>query len=177
MGGKCEDLMWWFVYLKVFCPFFIEGYKFSRLVCAKLMHSVGISTNGFVRMGIPSNLKDKRTWRSLTEKARNNSSICYQREPEVCYANLTWGGKPYELVSSGVGINLWSADTVIVFDPDFNPHQDLQAIARAHRMGQVKGFIPMLAERSYILVRKRRFSSSNLWLRVQQKVSISTYLY
>ncbi|KAG9018869.1 hypothetical protein FRB90_008806 [Tulasnella sp. 427] len=40
--------------------------------------------------------------------------------------------------AGGVGINLWSADTVIVFDPDFNPHQDLQAIARAHRMGQTK---------------------------------------
>lgn len=38
--------------------------------------------------------------------------------------------------AGGVGINLWSADTVIIFDPDFNPHQDLQAIARAHRMGQ-----------------------------------------
>ncbi|KAG8918048.1 hypothetical protein FRC01_002070 [Tulasnella sp. 417] len=40
--------------------------------------------------------------------------------------------------AGGVGINLWSADTVIIFDPDFNPHQDLQAIARAHRMGQRK---------------------------------------
>ncbi|EUC66765.1 chromatin remodeling factor mit1, putative [Rhizoctonia solani AG-3 Rhs1AP] len=38
--------------------------------------------------------------------------------------------------AGGVGVNLWSADTVIVFDPDFNPHQDLQAIARAHRYGQ-----------------------------------------
>ncbi|QRW05377.1 chromodomain-helicase-DNA-binding protein 4 [Ceratobasidium sp. AG-Ba] len=40
--------------------------------------------------------------------------------------------------AGGVGVNLWSADTVIVFDPDFNPHQDLQAIARAHRYGQKK---------------------------------------
>ena len=40
--------------------------------------------------------------------------------------------------AGGVGINLWSADTAIIFDPDFNPHQDLQAIARAHRFGQKK---------------------------------------
>ncbi|KAF9270030.1 hypothetical protein L218DRAFT_952224 [Marasmius fiardii PR-910] len=40
--------------------------------------------------------------------------------------------------AGGVGINLFTADTVIIFDPDFNPHQDLQAIARAHRYGQQK---------------------------------------
>ncbi|KAJ8107042.1 hypothetical protein OPT61_g9136 [Boeremia exigua] len=38
--------------------------------------------------------------------------------------------------AGGVGINLATADTVIILDPDFNPHQDLQAIARAHRIGQ-----------------------------------------
>ena len=32
--------------------------------------------------------------------------------------------------AGGVGINLWSADTVIIFDPDFNPHQDLQVDRR-----------------------------------------------
>ncbi|KIJ68216.1 hypothetical protein HYDPIDRAFT_82781 [Hydnomerulius pinastri MD-312] len=40
--------------------------------------------------------------------------------------------------AGGVGINLYTADTVIIFDPDFNPHQDLQAIARSHRYGQQK---------------------------------------
>ncbi|KAH8730753.1 PHD/FYVE-zinc-finger like domain-containing protein [Phaeosphaeriaceae sp. PMI808] len=40
--------------------------------------------------------------------------------------------------AGGVGINLATADTVIILDPDWNPHQDLQAIARAHRIGQKK---------------------------------------
>ena len=40
--------------------------------------------------------------------------------------------------AGGVGINLASADTVIIMDPDFNPHQDIQAISRAHRIGQTK---------------------------------------
>ena len=38
--------------------------------------------------------------------------------------------------AGGVGINLATADTVIIMDPDFNPHQDLQASSRAHRIGQ-----------------------------------------
>ena len=40
--------------------------------------------------------------------------------------------------AGGVGINLASAGTVIILDPDFNPHQDLQALSRAHRIGQKK---------------------------------------
>ncbi|KAK0535734.1 hypothetical protein OC834_001422 [Tilletia horrida] len=40
--------------------------------------------------------------------------------------------------AGGVGINLTTADTVIIMDPDFNPHLDMQAIARAHRIGQKK---------------------------------------
>lgn len=40
--------------------------------------------------------------------------------------------------AGGVGINLATADTVIIMDPDFNPHQDLQALSRAHRIGQKK---------------------------------------
>lgn len=40
--------------------------------------------------------------------------------------------------AGGVGINLASADTVIILDPDWNPHQDIQALSRAHRIGQRK---------------------------------------
>lgn len=40
--------------------------------------------------------------------------------------------------AGGVGINLATADTVIILDPDFNPHQDMQALSRAHRIGQKK---------------------------------------
>jgi len=38
--------------------------------------------------------------------------------------------------AGGLGINLTAADTVIIYDSDWNPQQDLQAQDRAHRIGQ-----------------------------------------
>ncbi|KAF1738402.1 Lymphoid-specific helicase [Beauveria bassiana] len=43
--------------------------------------------------------------------------------------------------AGGQGINLASADTVILFDSDFNPQQDLQAQDRCHRIGQQRPVI------------------------------------
>ncbi|KAJ7373980.1 Chromodomain-helicase-DNA-binding protein 1-like [Desmophyllum pertusum] len=40
--------------------------------------------------------------------------------------------------AGGQGLNLMSADTVIFVDNDFNPQNDLQAAARAHRIGQTR---------------------------------------
>ena len=41
-------------------------------------------------------------------------------------------------VSGGLGLNLTGADTVIFVEHDWNPMKDLQAMDRAHRIGQKK---------------------------------------
>jgi ATP-dependent DNA helicase len=43
--------------------------------------------------------------------------------------------------AGGQGINLAAADTVVLFDSDWNPQQDLQAMDRAHRIGQTRNVI------------------------------------
>lgn len=40
--------------------------------------------------------------------------------------------------AGGLGINLVTADTVVLYDSDWNPQADLQAMDRAHRIGQKK---------------------------------------
>ncbi|KAG6895585.1 hypothetical protein C0992_000500 [Termitomyces sp. T32_za158] len=43
--------------------------------------------------------------------------------------------------AGGLGLNLQTADTVIIFDSDWNPHADLQAQDRAHRIGQTRAVL------------------------------------
>eukprot|EP00250_Pteridium_aquilinum_P026525 c33139_g1_i1 orf=270-2639(+) len=40
--------------------------------------------------------------------------------------------------AGGLGINLTSADTAIIYDSDWNPHMDMQAMDRCHRIGQTR---------------------------------------
>lgn len=63
--------------------------------------------------------------------------------------------------AGGLGLNLQAADTVVLFDSDWNPHQDLQAQARAHRLGQknevrVFRFVTVSAAEEAILAKAQR---------------------
>lgn len=71
--------------------------------------------------------------------------------------------------AGGLGINLYTANTVVIFDSDWNPQADLQAQDRAHRIGQ-KGQVHVF-----------RFITENtieegIYLRAQQKLKLDDIL-
>ena len=55
----------------------------------------------------------------------------YNNSPEITVFLLS-------TKACGLGINLTSANVVILYDIDFNPHNDAQAEDRAHRVGQTR---------------------------------------
>ena len=63
------------------------------------------------------------------------------KDRDAQVANFQSGDLPLFLVSlkaGGTGLNLTAADTVIVYDPWWNPAVERQAMDRAHRIGQDK---------------------------------------
>lgn len=50
----------------------------------------------------------------------------------------SYNGRRMFSQAGGLGLNLTVADTVIIADSDWNPQNDLQAMARAHRIGQTR---------------------------------------
>ena len=71
-------------------------------------------------------------WATLTGQTQ-------RRDAEI--ARFTSGAVPLFLISlkaGGVGLNLPQADTVIHFDPWWNPAVEMQATDRAHRIGQTR---------------------------------------
>lgn len=78
------------------------------------------------------------------EHSHERTSIHIQsehREVQIDLFNHPHSTKFCFLLSTragGLGINLATADVVILYDSDWNPQADLQAEDRAHRIGQKK---------------------------------------
>jgi len=74
-----------------------------------------------------------------TERLDGNTSA-ENRQAGIDRFNTPGRGFAYLLSTraGGMGITLTSADTAIIFDSDWNPQNDLQAMARCHRIGQTK---------------------------------------
>ncbi|KAF4946375.1 hypothetical protein FGADI_11200 [Fusarium gaditjirri] len=68
---------------------------------------------------------------SVAQESRRTQIADFNSDPEYKIFLLSTR-------AGGQGINLASADTVILFDSDFNPQQDLQAQDRCHRIGQTR---------------------------------------
>ncbi|XP_034386484.1 transcription activator BRG1 isoform X2 [Cyclopterus lumpus] len=71
--------------------------------------------------------------------------------------------------AGGLGLNLQSADTVVIFDSDWNPHQDLQAQDRAHRIGQ-QNEVRVLRLCTVNSVEEKILAAAKYKLNVDQKV-------
>uniref|UniRef100_A0A3Q3G8M1 SWI/SNF related BAF chromatin remodeling complex subunit ATPase 4 n=1 Tax=Labrus bergylta TaxID=56723 RepID=A0A3Q3G8M1_9LABR len=71
--------------------------------------------------------------------------------------------------AGGLGLNLQSADTVVIFDSDWNPHQDLQAQDRAHRIGQ-QNEVRVLRLCTINSVEEKILAAAKYKLNVDQKV-------
>lgn len=76
--------------------------------------------------------------RVIVEKI-DGSTKARERQMAIDRFNSPQSGFGVFLLSTkagGIGINLTSAKIVIIYDSDWNPQNDVQAIARAHRIGQ-----------------------------------------
>lgn len=71
---------------------------------------------------------------SISQAERSEQIRSFNTDPDVKLFLLSTR-------AGGQGINLVAADTVILFDSDWNPQQDLQAMDRAHRIGQTRPVI------------------------------------
>ncbi|PRW57711.1 CHROMATIN REMODELING 5 isoform A [Chlorella sorokiniana] len=84
-------------------------------------------------------ISDLLRLRGFPHQRLDGSTPAHQRHQAMDHFNAPGSPDFAFLLSTragGLGINLATADTVIIFDSDWNPQNDLQAMSRAHRIGQ-----------------------------------------
>jgi chromodomain-helicase-DNA-binding protein 1 len=94
---------------------------FSQMVRMLDILSDYLSLRGWVHQRLDGTMKSE-------DRQRAMDSFNSPDSRDFCFLLSTRAG--------GLGINLATADTVIIYDADYNPQNDLQAEARAHRIGQ-----------------------------------------
>ncbi|KAH7669570.1 DNA helicase protein [Dioscorea alata] len=80
-------------------------------------------------------------WRKLIYARIDGKSSLQNRETAITYFNSPDSDCFIFLLSiraAGKGLNLQTADTVVIYDPDPNPQNEVQAMARVHRIGQMR---------------------------------------
>lgn len=86
-------------------------------------------------------LEDYCYWRGYQYCRLDGQTSHEEREKSIDAFNAPNSEKFIFMLSTragGLGINLATADIVIIYDSDWNPQADLQAMDRAHRIGQTK---------------------------------------
>uniref|UniRef100_A0AAV1VLQ6 Chromodomain-helicase-DNA-binding protein 1-like n=1 Tax=Peronospora matthiolae TaxID=2874970 RepID=A0AAV1VLQ6_9STRA len=81
-----------------------------------------LTLESFAYERIDGSVRGKERWQCIKR---------FQKDPETFVFLISTR-------AGGLGLNLQSADTVIFVDSDYNPQTDLQAVARAYRLGQTK---------------------------------------
>jgi len=86
-------------------------------------------------------LEDYAYWKQFSYCRLDGQTAHEEREKSIDAFNEPGSDKFIFMLSTragGLGINLATADVVIIYDSDWNPQADLQAMDRAHRIGQTK---------------------------------------
>mmetsp|Transcript_80815 Transcript_80815/g.148080 ORF Transcript_80815/g.148080 Transcript_80815/m.148080 type:complete len:897 (+) Transcript_80815:23-2713(+) len=81
------------------------------------------------------------SWKGIAHCRIDGQTPHEQRRKRISEFNSVESGFHVFLLSAraaGLGLNLQAADTVVLFDMDWNPQNDKQAVARAHRVGQTR---------------------------------------
>ncbi|KAH1130100.1 hypothetical protein J1N35_001478 [Gossypium stocksii] len=86
-------------------------------------------------------LEEYLQWRRLVYRRIDGTTSLEDRESAIVDFNSPDSECFIFLLSiraAGRGLNLQTADTVVIYDPDPNPKNEEQAVARAHRIGQTR---------------------------------------
>ncbi|WVZ78198.1 hypothetical protein U9M48_025947 [Paspalum notatum var. saurae] len=151
LNNKCMELRKVCNHPLLSYPFLNHGKDFMIRSCGKLwnldrilikLHKAGHRVLLFSTMTkLLDIMEDYLQWRRLVYRRIDGTTSLEDREAAIVDFNRPGSDCFIFLLSiraAGRGLNLQSADTVVIYDPDPNPQNEEQAVARAHRIGQTR---------------------------------------